>query len=108
MKEVNKMLHMVTATHGPDTCAASVPEIMELALDSLPKLEEVANSLGVTVQGSWANMPAHTFYILVDAPNAHVVNRMAAEVKLMNWNTIAVSPVITLEEAIGAAQERDL
>ena len=98
------MLHMVIATHGPDTCAASVPEIRELAKSTLPKLEEVAKGLGVTVQGGWANMPAHAIYILVDAPNAHVVNRLSAEVQLMNWNTVVVNPVITLEDAIGAVQ----
>ncbi len=100
------MLHMVVATHGPDTCPAAVPEIRDQALGTLPKMDEVAKGLGISVQGSWANMPAHAIYILMEAPNAHVVNKWAAEVKLMNWNTVAVSPVITLDEAIGVAQGR--
>jgi hypothetical protein len=97
------MLHMMTVTHGPDTCAATVPEIMEMAMDGLQKMGEVAKSLDITVQGSWANMPAHVIYVVVDAPNAHVVNRLARETKLMNWNTVAVSPIITLDEAVAAA-----
>ena len=57
------MLHMMTATHGPDTCPAAVPEIMEMAMDGLQKMGEVAKSLDITVQGGWANMPAHVDYV---------------------------------------------
>jgi len=45
------MLHMVMATHGPDTCAAAVPEIMEMAMDAFQKMGEVAKNLGITGQG---------------------------------------------------------
>lgn len=101
------MLHMMVATHGPETCPASVPEeVRNKVLSELQKLEEVANKLGVTVQGGWANMPAHAIYIVVDAPNAHVTNQMAMELHLMDWNTVNVQPVITLQEAIGTAQQR--
>ena len=98
------MLHMVIATHGPDTCAAAVPEVAEMAMAGFQKMDEVAANLGITVQGSWANMPAHALYVVVDAPNAHVVNQLARETQLMNWNTVNVSPVITLPEAIGMVQ----
>ena len=94
---------MDMVTHGPDTCVAAVPEIMEMAMDGFQKMDEVAKSLGITMQGSWANMPAHVIYVVVDAPNAHVVNRLGRETKLMNWNTVVVSPIITLDEAIAAA-----
>jgi hypothetical protein len=67
-------------------------------------MDEVAASLGITVQGSWANMPAHVIYIIVDAPNAHVVNQLARETRLMEWNTVEVSPVMTLQEAVGVVE----
>ena len=44
-------------------------------------------------------MPAHTIWFILDAPNAHVVNQMMAELKLMEWNTVMVHPVTTLQEA---------
>lgn len=101
------MLHMMVATHGPETCPASMSEeVRNKVLSEFKKIDEVANKLGVTVQGSWANMPAHAIYIVVDAPNAHVVNKMAIELQLMEWSTINVQPVIPLQEAIGIAQQR--
>ena len=47
-------------------------------------------------------MTAHVIYIVVDAPDAHVVNRLTRETKLMNWNTVVVTPIITLDEAAAA------
>ncbi len=96
------MLHMVVASHGPDTCAAVVPAVTEIAKNGFQQMGEAAKKLGITVQGTWANMPAHTMYILVDAPNAHVVSQLARDVHLMDWNTVVVNPVLTLQEAMGS------
>jgi hypothetical protein len=93
------MLHMLTAIHGPETCAMVIPEIREKSLTAFKRRDEVAKKLGITFQGAWTNMPNHTMYFLVDAPNAHVVNQMAMELHLMDWNTVTVSPLLTLEES---------
>ncbi len=93
------MLHMALINHGPDTCAGAHPEIGELMQTGMGKMDEVASRLGITIQGSWVNMAAHAIYMLVDAPNAHVVSDLARETQLMDWNTVVVSPVVTLEEA---------
>jgi hypothetical protein len=98
------MLHMVVATHGPDTCAAVVPEVTEMAKAGFQQIDEAAKKLGITVQGTWTNMPAHTLYILVDAPNAHVVSQLFRDIHLMDWNTVVVNPVLTLQEAMGSLQ----
>jgi len=100
------MLHMVVGTHGPDTCAAVVPEVRDKALSALKRMDEVAKRLGITVQGSWTNMPGHTLYFVVDAPNAHVVNQMTVELQLMDWNTVVVNPIITMQEAMARLQQR--
>ncbi len=98
------MLHMVVATHGPDTCAAVVLEVTEIAKAGFQQIGEAAKKLGITVQGMWTNMPAHTLYFLVDAPNAHVVNQLFRDIHLMDWNTVVVNPVLTLQEAMGSLQ----
>ena len=92
------MLHMVVATHGPDMCAAVIPEIRDKAVSAFKRMDEVAKKLGVTVNGGWGNMPGHVMYMICDAPNAHVVNQMAAELQLMDWRTVIVSPVISFDE----------
>jgi muconolactone delta-isomerase len=100
------MLHVVVATHSPDTCAAVVPEVRDKAMSSMKRRDEVAKKLGITLQGAWTNMPGHITYLVCDAPNAHVVNQMAAELKLMDWNTVVVTPVITLDDAMTRLQQQ--
>jgi hypothetical protein len=100
------MLHMVVATHGPETCAAVVPEVAEKALSASTRMSEVTKALGITVQGSWANMPGHTIYFLCDAPNAHVINQMAIDLHLMDWNTVVVNPVTEFQQAIEKVQQQ--
>jgi hypothetical protein len=48
----NNMLHMVVATHGPDTCAAVVPEVTEMAKAGFQQIGTIAKKLGITVQGT--------------------------------------------------------
>jgi hypothetical protein len=100
------MLHMVVATHGPETCAAVVPEVAEKAMAAFQRMSEVTTALDVTIHGVWTNMPGHVIYFLLDAPNAHVVNQMAMELHLMNWNTVVVNPVVELEAAMAKVQQR--
>lgn len=100
------MLHLVVATHGPETCAAVVPELREKALSAFQRMGEVTKALGITVQGAWTNMPGHTVYFLLDAPNAHVVNQMAVELHLMDWSTVVVNPVTTLQQGMERLQQQ--
>jgi len=100
------MLHMVVATHSPENCAAVVPEVAEKALSGYQRMGEVTKALGITVQGSWANMPGHTIYFLCDAPNAHVINQMAIDLHLMDWNTVVVNPVTEFQQAIEKVQQQ--
>ncbi len=95
------MLHMMVATHGPETCAAVVPAVAEIARTGFGQMAEASKKLGLTIQGVWSDMPGHTLYFLIEAPNAHVVSQLSREIHLMDWNTVVVNPVITLPEAIG-------
>jgi hypothetical protein len=100
------MLHMLVARHGPQTCPAAVPEFNDKALFALKERDKVAKKLGISIEGAWANMPAHILYYVCDAPNAHVVNQLAVELKLMDWSTVTVSPVITFGEVKARLQKR--
>ena len=100
------MLHMAVVTHGPDTCPIGGPEAMEKAMASIGQMGEAAGKLGITVQGSWTNIPAHTLWFVLDAPNGHVVNQLMIALKLQEWNTIVVHPVSTLGEAVEEIKSR--
>jgi hypothetical protein len=91
---------MIVATHGPDTCPMNDAALAKKVLAASQRIPAVSKKLGVTVQGSWTNMPGHITFMLVDASNAHVLNEMAIELQLMNWNTVVMYPVTTLQEAL--------
>ena len=99
------MLHMIVLTHGPDTCAAVDPEAGEMARTAMTQMEEVSNKFQCFVKEAWVDPPAHTFYLVADAPNAHVINQVMQELKFMLWNTVDIHPIVTLEEAMGLAAE---
>ena len=98
------MLHMVVLTHGPDTCAAAHEEYGKMARDAMTLREEMSKKHGVTLQHSWVDAPAHTFYLVADAPNAHAVNGLMADLKFFLWNTVDIHPIVTLEEAMKMAK----
>jgi hypothetical protein len=101
------VLHMAVLTHGPETCAARDPELGELARVGFGKIDESAEKLGIKVQGSWVNAPGHTFFLLLEAPNAHAINRLMVEIQAFLWNTVAIHPIITSEEAMPLAAQSD-
>ena len=97
------MLHMVVMTHGPETCAAVDKTSGEMARSAITQMETVSKKLQCFIKGAWVDPPAHVFYVLADAPNAHVVNQAMEELKFMLWNTIDIHPIVTLEEAMNLA-----
>ena len=97
---------MVVVTHSPDTCPTNNPEAMTKVMATLGRIGEAAGKLGITVQGSWTNMPAHALWFVLDAPNGRVVNQLMIELKLQEWNIIVVHPVSTLEEAVEEIKSR--
>ena len=98
------MLHMIVATHGPETCGLVNPEAKEKTKTMLERLEPTAKDLGMMVHGHWVNVPSHVIFFLVDAPNAHVVNRFTRDIQLMEWNTVVVHPVLSAEEMAASRQ----
>ena len=94
------MLHMVVLKHGPDTCAAAVAESGEMARNAMDKMDESSKKLQITIKGGWVDAPAHEMYILADAPNAHIIQSLMAELQFFLWNTVDIHPVVTLEAAM--------
>ena len=98
------MLHMVVLTHGPDTCAAANATYGKMARDAMDQKEVVAKKHQVAIQGAWVDPPAHVFYIVADAPNAHAINALMFELQFPLWNTVDIHPIVTLEEAMPLAK----
>jgi len=101
------VLHLIIATHGPDTCPASRQDIRETFLGELGNLGQTAQALDATVVGSWNDMTGHTLYLVIDAPDAHTVQRLAANARLMDWGTVDVKPLVELSEAVARIAQRE-
>ena len=101
IKRGNNVPRMVVAAHGSDTCAAVVPEVAKAGFQQIDK---ATKNLGITVQGMWTNRSPHTIYSLVEALNAHVIGQLSRDIYLVDWNTVVVNPVVTLQEAMDSLQ----
>ena len=71
------MLYMVIATHSPKICPVGNKESRKTILANYQRLPEVMKKLNIATQGSWTYMPGHQVYLLLDAPNAHIINQMS-------------------------------
>jgi hypothetical protein len=87
------MLHLLVATHRPESCPRVAPELKKTAEKGGAQFGKVTKALGIKVCDAWNDVPGHTMYFLLDAPNAHVVAQMAGEIKLTAWSTVNVIPV---------------
>ncbi|MEK9658449.1 MAG: DUF3303 family protein [Chloroflexota bacterium] len=99
------MLHAVFATHLPDTCPAGHAAPRKTAVEGLTRLMEELPSRGMSLVGGWANQAAHGLYLIIDAPNAHDVNKAVMEFGLGRWNTLTINPVITVDQLRGALEQ---
>ena len=98
------MLHMIVMTHGPDTCAAANAEAAEMARAAQEQMNDVARKHQAEIKGAWVNPPRHVFYVVADAPNAHILINLVTELRFFHWNTVDIQPIITLEEAMKLAK----
>jgi hypothetical protein len=89
---------MVVMTHTADDCPLNNREIREKSESNSKRTADVAKSLGITSKGYWMNLLNHTVYILLDAPNDHVISQMLLNLHYLDWNIAVVNPVITPQE----------
>ena len=87
------MLHMLVNTHNPESCAFRSPEDEAAVAPSFMKVGDVAQKRGATLHGSWVNPGSHTVFLLIDAPNAHVVDEVVRESGLIGRTSTQVFAV---------------
>ena len=99
------MLHALFITHGPETCPAAHAETRHLAIDGLDRLDNEGRKLGVSVVGGWADMPGHSLYMIVDAPNAHVISELAMILGFGRWGTVSITALVGMETLHSALRQ---
>ena len=96
MAENQQFLHMVILRHGPETCPAASPAMQEKCGARLAQLGPAAPGHGAELKGWWADVPGHTFFLLIEAPSAHAIQDLVTELELFHWNTMELRPVIAV------------
>jgi hypothetical protein len=91
------MLHMIVNTHNPESCAFRSDADQEALVSALQRLGEAAAAHDATVRGSWNNRSAHTFFMLLDAPDAHAVDEILRDAGLTARAHSTVYAVIEME-----------
>src|SRR5688572_32709564 len=67
------MLHMVVNTHNPESCAFRGEEEDAVLSGAFEGFEKLGPDNGLEVKAAWVNRAAHEILMVVDAPNAHVI-----------------------------------
>jgi hypothetical protein len=92
------MKHIVVNTHNPESCAFRDEEHATAVAAALDGFEQAAADEGATVEGFWIDRAAHTFFILVEAPNAHAVDGAIVRAGLIGRTHTDIHPVLPMEE----------
>ena len=87
------MLHMLVNSHNPESCAFRSEEDEAALAPGFTQITQAALDRGATVQGSWVNTASHTIFLVVDAPNAHVIDEVIRDAGLTGRTHTAVFAV---------------
>jgi len=94
------MLHMIVSTHNPESCAFRGKEEEELLNHAGDEFEGSLPDRGLGMKGSWVNRAAHEIFMLIEAPNAHVIEEALLAAGLVGRTHSRVLPVVALEDAM--------
>ena len=92
------MLHLVLNSHSPESCAFRGEEEEKALVGAIDGLEKAAADAGIQIKGTWINRAGHEFFVLVDAPNAHVVDEALLKTGLVGRTHSRIVPVLTRDE----------
>lgn len=94
------MLHMVVNTHLPQDCAFRGKEQEQVLVEAFERFEKAAVDKDISLRGSWINRSAHEGFVVVDAPNAHVIEVALLEAGLIGRSHSRIVPVVSTDDAI--------
>lgn len=89
------MLHMVIVRHTAESCPGRPGN--DDVHPCLQTLEQLIADGGVGVVGRWGDPPAHVNYLVLDAPNAHVIQEMLMESGIFGHTTTEIRPVLSMD-----------
>lgn len=86
---------MVIVQHSPESCPGRPGN--EAVHPCLQQMNELIAQRGIGIVGRWADPPAHVNYMVLDAPNAHVIQEIFMESGLSGHTSAEVRPVLSMD-----------
>jgi hypothetical protein len=101
------MLFIATLQHSPADCFARPEnaEAFEQAFKIWDNFEATAESLGITLLGSYINPNEHLFYFIMDTDQYYAITQLLGSVMLTH-HTAKIIPVHTLRQAVDAVKRQ--
>ena len=94
------MLFHITHTHTPENCPAHNPEQIKATFGQMMANVETA---GANLIGAYVDIPAHEFFLIVEADRIEQVNEMLDPALELGYGEVrpVVDALAALEERIG-------
>ncbi|HYF94781.1 MAG TPA: DUF3303 family protein [Symbiobacteriaceae bacterium] len=89
------MLHMVIIRHSPESCPGRPGN--EAIHPCVNSMQGLLDASGVKALGRWADPAAHVNYLVLDAPNAHVIMDALMQSGLFGHTTTEIRPVLSMD-----------
>ncbi len=89
------MLHMVILRHSPESCPGRPGN--EAIHPCANAMQEFLDNAGVKTIGRWADPPAHVNYLVLEAPDGHVIQEALMESGLFAYTTAEIRPVMSMD-----------
>ena len=100
------LCYSFSATHPPDQCPTSNSKIRNQFKASSTELPKVAKKLGVKlIAGPLILGSEHESITIVEADQVKSVRDFTVQTGLVQWNSIRISPAITMEEGQKEAED---
>lgn len=86
---------MLIVRHSAESCPGRPGN--EAVHPCLQAMATLLEERGVTTVGRWADPPAHVNYLVLDAPNAHVIQAVLMESGMFGHTTAELRPVLSMD-----------
>ena len=90
------MLHIVVMRHNAESLAFRSEEHQKNERTAFTRLQALGKDHDASLEGAWVNTGAHTTFALVDAPSAHVVNKLLELSGIVAWEDAMVYAVTSV------------
>jgi hypothetical protein len=92
---------MIVNSHDPQDCVFRGDAESLAMKGALRRFDEVAREHGVVPQGTWMSRAAHEIFLLVEAPNVHVIEEILIGADLVGLTRSRVLPVLPAADVLG-------